>query len=432
MMNFSVEEVRFEKLIDDSTALILMKVCSSGDNAHGLPFSKKTMVEAAERSLRGKPIVAKYSQWDGDFGTHDKVQIPLGFFVEPQKFKYVDNEDGTTSLFAYAVMWKTYVPEQYDLFVKKYVGGESATKPVSMEIFVHEKNKGYEGDSQKTEITNFSFKGVTILGDKYKPASPGAYAEMVVFSNEKRKQIEEYFAVDADKIIDTEDSRNYLKKYYSQLGLSTENFEEKEDKEVKSKEEEINKEEQGTFAEGENTETKETLSTEEGFEQSKSEDSSEAMAEETSKEEDKKEYSDDEKSEDEDSEEENYEKKYADISEKFAQKEAEFEELKSLNETYFAELEILRAYKSEKDNAEKVAKIEETFSKVAHILPKEVIDEYRQRIGEVEFDGVAKFCNEIKARVVDFVELTKDSQKDSDRFGIQTPPESETKTTNWW
>jgi hypothetical protein len=428
MMNFSIEEVKFEKLIDDSTALILMKVCSSGDNAHGLPFTKEAMVEAAERSLRGKPIVAKYSQWDGDFGTHDKVQIPLGFFVEPQKFKYVDNEDGTTSLFAYAVMWKTYVPEQYDLFVKKYVGGESATKPVSMEIFVHSKRNGYEGDPKKTEIEKFSFKGVTILGDKYKPASPGAYAEMVVFSNEKRKQIEEYFAVDTDKIIDTEDSRNYLKKYYSELGLSTENFEEKEDKEVKSKEEKTKIEDQGTFAEGEAVKTEETGSTEEGFEQSKSEGSSETMTDETAKEEEKQE----EDSEKETEEEADYEKKYADICEKFAQTETQLTELKSLNETYFAELESLRAYKVQKDNAEKVAKIEETFSKVAHILPKEVIDEYRQRIGEIEFEGVAKFCNEIKARVVDFVELNKEEKKDSDRFAIQSPSESETKTAKWW
>jgi len=108
---------------------------------------------------------------------------------------------------------------------------------------------------------------------------------------------------------------------------------------------------------------------------------------------------------------------------------AENMELKATNETYMCELEDLRKFQATKLNEEKLLKIEEVFSQVSELLPKEVISEYRGRIAEVEFSEVNSFCNEIKSRVVDFVDLK--TSKPENRYQIITPREEPKKKRFW-
>jgi len=403
--NFDISEIKFQKLLDHSTALVLFKICTSGDNKHELPFSKEALIEAAESSLRGKPIVAKYDAWEDDFGTHHPtLQIPLGYFVEHQEFNYVDNEDGTCSLFAYGVLWKDYAPKQYEVFVKKAKMGESPKKSASMEIFLQSVKKGWCQDKDKTELLKFSFKGVTIIGDKYTPASPGAFAKMVSFASIKKTETEKYFTVNSDKI-KTKDSHSLLLKYYGEMGLPMENFAEKEDEKMKDKSEDVVLETEEVIDEP---------TTEEVVDSTKAEEfQTESVAvEDTQKE-----------------EEVDYAAKCTQMSTEIGELKSDNQKLKIENETYLSDVTELKEFKFAKLEAEKLLKIEEAFSIVSDILPKEVILDYRNRIDSIDFLGVDGFCNEIKSRVVDFVELkAKDAEN---KFAIQKPT-TEPKKKNFW
>jgi len=378
-IKFDISLFEFKEFIDEETALMLVKVCSSGDNLHNLPFTKETMKEAAERSLRGKPIVGKFSKWAGDFEGHELEEVPMGYFVEHQQLQYIDNEDGSCSLFAYAVLWKAYALKEYELFVDKVGSGKSPTKGVSMEIKVGALEEGWMGDLTKTEIKKFSFKGVVIIGDKYTPASPGAQTEMISFSKTKKKELEKYFTDNSDKIKNIKDSRSLFGKYYGELGLS-ENLAEKEGKLMPEPED------------GKKAEELETAETEKDM-SAETEVKLEAEVET-----EKVETAGEEKNESED---EDFKAKYEEMS-------AKVSELEACNATYMAENENLKAYKFEREENDKNFAIEETLSKFSEILPKEIIEEYRDRKKDVKFSEITAFCNEIKARIVDFVDVKKD------------------------
>ena len=389
---FDISLFEFKEFIDEETALMLVKVCSSGDNLHGLPFTKETLKEAAERSLRGKPIVGKFSNWAGDFEGHEPSEVPIGYFVEHQQLQYIDNEDGSCSLFAYAVLWKTYASKEYELFVNNAERGKAPIKGVSMEIKVGASEEGWEGDLTKTEIKKFSFKGVTILGDKYTPASPGAQAEMVSFSKTKKRELEKYFTDNSDKINNIKDSRSLFGKFYSELGLSANNTVEKEGKLMPETED------------GKNTEELE-----------KEKDMSVEPVAETPE----KEFENPEETQKEEKEEDAKEEEAEDFKAKYEEMMTKYSELETCNATYMAENATLKAYKFEREENDKNFTIEETLSKFSDILPKEVLEEYRNRKPDVKYSEITAFCNEIKARIVDFVDVKKDVN--TNRMAIGQP-----------
>jgi hypothetical protein len=197
VVNFEISEYKFQRFLDDETALVLVKVCSSGQNLHNLPFTSDTLREAAESSLRGKAIVAKYNKWTNDFQGHDKLEVPLGYFIESQDFKYVNNEDQTVSIFAYCIFWKRYASDAYEIFVND----NASKRPVSMEIKLVKMLKGWGDNPDADQIGQFRFLGVTVLGEKYTPASVGAEATMVMFE-EKKEAIEKLFFEKKSIVID--------------------------------------------------------------------------------------------------------------------------------------------------------------------------------------------------------------------------------------
>ena len=48
ILNFNVEHFKFERLHDDDTALLKIKVCSSGMYLHEMPFTDETLKRADE------------------------------------------------------------------------------------------------------------------------------------------------------------------------------------------------------------------------------------------------------------------------------------------------------------------------------------------------------------------------------------------------
>jgi hypothetical protein len=424
-MNFEISNFEFQKFINDETALMRVLVCSSGDNLHSYPFTNETLKEAAERSLRGKPIVAKYNNFRDDFEGHSKLEIPIGYFVEHQEFEYQERADGTISLYAFAILWKNYAEKEYNVFVKQKDSGNEPIKGVSMEINANAwgEEGSWNGDTNKFEIKKFTFKGVTVLGDTYTPASPGAKAEMVSFTKLKNKT-EKYFTENSDKITQQKDSHSYISKTCKELGLSAKNFVEKEDEEMpltdEVKDEVVNAEAEvvNTAENFEDTST----STDVAEKEEVVEDAVKCEAEDDEQAEDDKEIDNPDGESEKDEDEEDYKFKCGEMAK-------EIDALKLSNDTYMCEIKELQQYKFERENADKNFAIEEALNKVSKILPKDVIEEYRTKASEVAFEDAVAFCNEIKARVVDFADFKKEEA--TNRMSILSNNTNPNKKGRW-
>ena len=173
LLDFDITDVKIERLLDDSTALVRLRIITEGSNKHNLPMTIDVIKEAAERSLRGKPILATYSNWKNDLEGHkppDQSE-PIGYIIENQTFEYIDTPTGK-ALFALGLLWKRYAPNQ----VGSIYDGENHSKSVSMEISVDslvDENNPFAG------ISSFSFLGVCVLGEKYVPASADAKIALI-------------------------------------------------------------------------------------------------------------------------------------------------------------------------------------------------------------------------------------------------------------
>lgn len=483
LIRFDISGLKLCKLLDESTALLDVRVCTSGNNAHNLPFTKDTLRNAAERTLRGKPIVAEYSHWRRDIGTHERPENSnrIGYFVENQDFRYVDNEDGTCSLYAYAILWKDYAPNEYQCIVD----GEDSTKGVSMEIKWNSKKQGFQGDMELEEITDFSFRAVAILGDRYIPASAGSNAKVVVFSDRVKETEMKYFSEKTIKIENSKESANNSKswsnpgrKLYSKI-LKATNSESlvkeaylvvedgykdspssklkyphhvvKGDKlvvDISGLKAAFSRAEQQGIVNGEikdhlmrhykeigldteNFSEKEESSLEENkdkvmMEENNPEDTKEDKKEEKFEEtpaavEDKKDDIDDDDDEDE-KHEENYAEKMKEYECKMAENEKKIVQ-------YEAELEELRKYKADREESDKNFAIEQTISEVIDIMPKDEIDKFREEGKSISFAEVDGFKNKIKARALDFA--VENSGGYENRMAVNNQDVGKTKPRFW-
>ena len=201
ILDFEVTDYSFERLLSEDIALLKLRVCSTGMNKHSMPFTLVTMEKAAESSLRGKPILGKV-QFDGDLGGHDKPENsnPIGYIIENQEFQYIPVEDNRIGLFCYAALWKNYAPYEYETFLNE----PQNIKGLSMEIRVNETEYGWEDDEEVTQITDFSFRGVAILGNSRVPASENASATMIKFSD-MVAETEVIFSTNGISVIDEKD-----------------------------------------------------------------------------------------------------------------------------------------------------------------------------------------------------------------------------------
>lgn len=193
-LSFSMNISNFElkEYLDEDLALLRVLVVDDNPNAHNLPISYEAIKNAAP-SLISKAIVAKYDKYEEDVLGHEIDEKPFGYFPK-QEFEFVENEDGSHSMYAYAVIFKTYCEEIYSLFVNKEDMGESPVKSVSMEIRVLEASEEFVNGEETNRIDKFEFKGVTLLGEKRNPAIYKANAELISFSQKMEEVDSIYFA----------------------------------------------------------------------------------------------------------------------------------------------------------------------------------------------------------------------------------------------
>lgn len=213
----------FSKMYEDDDDLmkVRIKVCHDGDNPNGSNFSLDSLSKA-EETLKNRPILA-YSVFDEDkfevvdFGGHDMqhklvendegeyevktryLETPLGVINEDHEYSLEYDEDTEkTYPVITGYIWKSYSNGAWKLIEEG--------KGVSMEISV--KSGTYNKERKIFEITDFSYRGITVLSDSVTPAMEGANIEKYTLNeldnsvevfNQKLKEKEEHIV---EKTID--------------------------------------------------------------------------------------------------------------------------------------------------------------------------------------------------------------------------------------
>jgi hypothetical protein len=195
-INFNVESAEIIKEDPDSQfAVAKIRAFSSGENLHELVCSEDVLKKTAS-TIYNKPILYTFDNVLDDFYTHVEADKNLiaGFTV-PDSGEFERLDDGRLSLNIFARIWKRYAPRVVELFKR-----DSNSKKVSVEMELLDSSERPDGLS---DMLDFVYAGITILGDYITEASPGANMTLLSFSEENEKlknaykeEFGKYFIVD--------------------------------------------------------------------------------------------------------------------------------------------------------------------------------------------------------------------------------------------
>ncbi len=465
-IKFSIDKLKIiEAARKSQFAKARVEFFASGDNAHNMPVKEETLKKYADTIL-GKPLIYVIEKtWfkKEDFGSHDPLEIPMGYFSENEPIEFRKDKEGRLIASAVALIWKKYAEKAMEIFNRD--GGK---KPVSVEMQVFTVEDTEEG---KKEIVDFAFTGCTILGTEVSPAIKDANIEILEFSNAKdeyQKKMKRYSSIDfsipknikdninfvlgiaktaskpllpyavtkAEYIINNdyispedmqdfakffsvhkdddsfflcggEQSKSWVEKISEEIRKADEihfsKTETKEDDKMADVEEVVKSNEE-EFATDANLEVAAALvrSEEETAEDAETvEEAKEEMAEEPSEE-----TVEPDEEETEETEEEDFEAEKTEENEEFSAIKKELEELKEKNFALLSELEELRAFKTSVEETNKKAKIEFALSEVSDVMPKEKLEEWREKATTAEFSSVDVWANAVKADAFTYVKQT--------------------------
>jgi hypothetical protein len=185
-LSFTIENAEMIRENPESKfALLALDFFASGDNLHDMYVSEETLMRTAD-TIKGCPLVWKYDSVLDDIYTHDPDEVPCGFVPESTTITSKKLEDGRTMLSAIAYVWKRYTGPLLSFF--KRDGGK---KPVSVEMSVYKTQSKEDG---KTELLDFRYEGVTVLGSYVTPAIPMANASVLSFAKEYEEDLEKEFS----------------------------------------------------------------------------------------------------------------------------------------------------------------------------------------------------------------------------------------------
>lgn len=192
IIKFDIDKMAIrDEVSDDHLAILEVYVCHTQNNAHNYPISLEAL-ENATPTLFNKFFVADFN--GKDFMGHEKDEMIIGFFPKENNMRFSEEDkDGKVHLIAEVIMSKIYAQWAYNIFLK---GGNE--RPVSMEIDIIETEVKEDGLEW---LTNFVFRGVTVLGLDRRPACEKSNAKIIKFSEiltnkemkkDYKKAIDEY------------------------------------------------------------------------------------------------------------------------------------------------------------------------------------------------------------------------------------------------
>jgi len=466
ILEFEILDANIERLIDNSTALCSLRIITEGSNRHNLPMSLDVIKDAAERTLRGKPILASYSNWYKDLESHKEAadSEAIGYIVENQTFEYKTVEENKKALFAKAILWKRYAPKQ----VGSLFEADNHTKKVSMEIEITEL---IDKDDKSKGIAAFNYLGICVLGERFLEASPQAHATLLTFSAMKEKyetmlfsskpkftidnSVESAFMDETkptsgrslySKIIDQPNAEYFAKEIY--LDADTKWFE-NPSKSISPHhkwrgnvlclsrvglEQEMAKLQAENITAGESYEHLRRhfseLGMEDVFSKNFEKKEEETLEEKVMMEDAKEEVMaapEQEAKEEEKPEAEGEKKEEVDYAAKIMDYEAKIKEYACGVEKYEAELGELRKFKADREEQDRLFQVEKLFSEVGDSLPKEKAEEFREEAKSLQFSEIAAFSNKVKACTF---EVMKNTGADNGvkRMAVATPEKVEKKS----
>ena len=205
-----------DKVFDsDKFIKLRLRLCHDGKNPAGSNFSSDSLKNAAD-SIKNIPILAYVVASDDkglDFKAHDMAfeknilsdekddfkliykETPIGLIPEDCNYA-VEEVDGKLYAFADGYIWKDYSNYAQDIIER------DGTKNLSMEAIIDELDE--DTDTNEYIVTNFRYKGVTLLGDNIKTGMLNAKATVETFGTDIYEQItkmvtELKFALDNQK-----------------------------------------------------------------------------------------------------------------------------------------------------------------------------------------------------------------------------------------
>lgn len=183
IIQFDIEDVDIVEESDSSQfATLKIDAFASGGNRHGLIISEDTLKKTS-RSILEKPIVWLFDKVRQDATSHSDLEIPCGFVPQTSPIEYRTLPDGRIMMTVWGKVWKRYSGKIVDIFKRD---GKKKSVSVEMEVLDHV----YNEKTGLSEILDFAYLCITILGEGVRPAIPLAHAEMVAFASKEKEEYE--------------------------------------------------------------------------------------------------------------------------------------------------------------------------------------------------------------------------------------------------
>lgn len=173
VLEFSVDKI--SKFIDDEDGeLSIAKVdfFSNRPNSHKVNITEE-MLRRDAQTILGKFIVAKMNPLGTDAEGHEADEVIMGYAPKDQEIQFHETADGYIVASCEFVISKLYATDFYEMFkVKNH-------KSVSVEMTFTGRQENEDGT---IDIDGFNLTGVTVLGDRVRPACADACVEIIRFS----------------------------------------------------------------------------------------------------------------------------------------------------------------------------------------------------------------------------------------------------------
>lgn len=162
---------------DDNSRFVKckLKLMHDGQSKNRTQFTKETMVECVEATVRNTPILCHvYKDNDGNYkiGNHDvdysfeqneeddfelvvnHLEKPVGFIPESTEI-WCEEEDSRTYIYVYGLLWKHYMDKLNDILLDK-----DCISNISTELYC---NDAEMTDDNILDIKKFELMGTTII-----------------------------------------------------------------------------------------------------------------------------------------------------------------------------------------------------------------------------------------------------------------------------
>ena len=176
---FSIDDIQ-EVATEDSVefAIARIAVLSTKQNSHKVNITKE-ILERDGKSVLGKWVIADF---DGtDVTTHTQNTHIIGIVPTDSNIEFVENPDGTTTMFVDAIISKLYATEIYNLFRTHNF------RNVSVEMATANDRENEDGS---IDIDGLNIYSICVLGISVGGSCPDANMSITRFSE---KSAEEYY-----------------------------------------------------------------------------------------------------------------------------------------------------------------------------------------------------------------------------------------------